>query len=70
MVKRTINVNLDAYEKFRKISMTRPQDATYAETFDHILLVYGDLWRYDRPPKDARELILEKQKLEKEAKKV
>lgn len=52
MVKRTINVNLDAYEKFRKISMARPQDATYAETFDHVLD------------------MLEKLKLEQEAKKV
>ena len=35
--KRTINVNLDSYEKFQKIHKARPQDRTYAETFEFII---------------------------------
>ncbi len=37
---RSINISQDAYEKFNRIRVSRPQDRTQAETFDHILRVY------------------------------
>ncbi len=39
---RTINVNEDAFKKFVAINKSRPQDASRATTFDHILYIYEE----------------------------
>lgn len=65
---RTLNISEEGFTKFMAIKATRPQDDSRGATFDHVLYVYEE--SKFRPPRDARTLILEKQKLEQEAKKV
>jgi len=65
---RTLNITEDGFVKFMAIKESRPQDATRGDTFNYILYVYEEA--KFRPPREPREIYLEKQKLEQEAKKV
>lgn len=64
---RTLNISEEGFEKFMAIKATRPQDDSRAATFDHVLYVYEES---KFRPRQAREIMLEKLKLEQEAKKV
>jgi hypothetical protein len=63
----TLNITDDAMIKFLRIKASRPQDSSRAATFDHLLYVYEEAKFRPRP---ARDIMLEKQKLEREAKEV
>ena len=46
---KVIRVSSKGYEKFLEIQRKRPQDNSNAATFDHILVVYEESWRRDKP---------------------
>jgi hypothetical protein len=39
---RTINISEEAFKKFMAIKESRPQDASRAATFDHIIFIYEE----------------------------
>jgi hypothetical protein len=39
---RTVNISEEAFKKFMAIKESRPQDASRAATFDHIIYVYEE----------------------------